>query len=249
MGQNAIGPKHGHKEIAMRLNKTMMLSIVALPFCAALIGCAATTGQSESVATVEQSEWVVAQPATRPAPVVKAPVYKNGDWWKVKFERKRSGQGLSCLSYYSDYLLKIQEGKPKLYGINGTNKEEFDCAEVEDGILGKIKRKLKFPLRVGDSWNHKFLRFGINTGRRIMVEYEYKVLGWERLQTPRGMFEAFKLSSFGAYISVGHLHELIGTYYYAPKVKAIILYRHIFLHPPTITRDRTVTVVDFNVSN
>ena len=118
----------------MRLNKTVMLSIVALPFCAALIGCAATTGESESVATMKQSEWVVVQPATRPAPIVKAPVYKNGDWWKVKFDFKRSGQGLSCQSNYFDYLLEIQEGKPKLYGINGTNKEEFDCPEVEDGI-------------------------------------------------------------------------------------------------------------------
>ncbi len=232
----------------MRLNRKVMLSIVALPFCAALVGCAATTGESESVATMKQSEWVVVQPATRPAPIVQAPVYKNGDWWKVKFDWKRRGQELACHYNYSDYLLEIQEGKPKLYGIDGTNKEEFDCPRVEAGVLGKITRKLKFPLRVGDSWNHRFLRPGIKSGRPKMVEYEYKVLGWERVQTPRGVFEAFKLSIFGAY-HWRHPHEIIGTYYYAPKVKAIILYRHTFLHPPTITRDRTVTVVDFNVSN
>ena len=88
------------------------------------------------------------QPATRPAPVVKAPAYKNGDWWKVKIELKGSA-GLRCKFDYSDYLLEIQEGKPKLYVINGTNKDEFDCPLMEDEILGKITRKLKFPLRVG----------------------------------------------------------------------------------------------------
>ncbi len=88
------------------------------------------------------------QPATRPAPVVKAPAYKNGDWWKVKIELKGSA-GLRCKFDYFDYLLEIQEGKPKLYVINGTNKDEFDCPLMEDEILGKITRKLKFPLRVG----------------------------------------------------------------------------------------------------
>jgi len=98
----------------------------------------------------------VVQPATRPAPVVKAPAYKNGDWWKVKIELKGSAglrckfdAGLRCKFDYSDYLLEIQEGKPKLYVINGTNKDEFDCPLMEDEILGKITRKLKFPLRVG----------------------------------------------------------------------------------------------------
>jgi len=226
----------------MRLNKKVMLSIVALPLCVALIGCADTI-------VYPTFESGVVQPATRPAPIVKAPVYKNGDWWKVKFDRKRSGQGLSCQSNYSDYLLEIQEGKPKLYGINGTNKEEFDCPRVEDGILGKITRKLKFPLRVGDSWNHKFLRVGLKARLRQRVAYEYKVLGWERVQTPRGVFAAFKLRSFLAYRQAGHEHEQIRIYYYSPKVKAIILYREIFLHPPIIERDRIVTVVDFNVSN
>ena len=229
----------------MRLNKTVMLTIVALPFCAALIGCADTI---DTIIVYPTFESGVVQPATSPAPIVKAPVYKNGDWWKVKVERIRSGYGMACQSNYSDYLLEIQEGKPKLYGIDGTNKDEFECPEVEDGILGKITRKLKFPLRVGDSWNHRFIRIGIKAQLRSTQEYEYKVLGWERVQTPRGVFEAFKLRSFLAYRQLGHDHEHIATYYYSPKVKAIILYRHIALHPPIIERDRTVTVVDFNVS-
>ena len=230
----------------MRLNKKVLLSIVVLPFCAALFGC--------SVATIEQSEWVVVQPATRPAPVVKAPVYKDGDWWKVKIELK-SGSTWSCRVHYSDYLLEIQEGKPKLYVTDGTNKDEFDCHVVEDDILGKITRKLKFPLQAGNRWTHRYpwnaqvkYRNPYNKG---LVWVEYEVLGWERVQTPKGVFEAFKLSSVARWRSDGHDHEVIGTYYYSPKVKAIILHRHIRMHPPSISidRDTIITVVDFNVSN
>jgi len=225
----------------MRLNIKVMLSIVALPFCAALIGCADTIMEPSF-------ESGVVRPATRPTPVVKAPVYKNGDWWKVKIELKGL-DGFRWKFDYSDYHLEIQEGKPKLYGIDGTNKDEFDCPEVEDEILGKITRKLKFPLRVGDSWNHRFRRWGEKSLRWKRLTVEYKVLGWEKVQTPKGVFEAFKLSSFVNYSSSGHEHEEIGIYYYSPKVKAIILHRHIKLHPPVIERDRTITVVDFKVNN
>ena len=132
----------------MRLNRKVMLSIVALPFCAALVGCADTIMEPSF-------ESGVVQPATSPAPVVNAPVYKNGDWWKVRIETNPSA-GYRCQFDYSEYLLEIQEGKPKLYGINGTNKEEFDCRFLEDEILGKITERLKFPLRVGKRWAHLY---------------------------------------------------------------------------------------------
>ena len=224
----------------MRLNKKVMLSIVALPFCAALIGCAATT---------EQSASMVDQPATRVGPVVKAPIYKHGDWWKVKIELKGRA-GRSCTSEYSDYLLEIQKGKPMLYGINGTNKDEFDCPRVEDKILGKITRKLKFPLRVGNRWAHRYYReSGGKTVSGRWVTVEYDVLGWERVQTPRGVFEAFKLSSRMTFRTMFANIEVKETYYYSPKVKAIILRKLIWLRNSQHDRDTTTTVVDFNVSN
>ena len=227
----------------MRLNIKVMFSIVTLPFCATLIGCATTI-------VYPTFESGVVQPATRPAPIVKAPVYKNGDWWKVKFEWKYDS-GINrtiCYFDYSEYLLEIQEGKPKLYGIDGTNKEEAYCREVEDWILGMHTQKLKFPLSVGDSWNHSVYRLRRRSGQRVFLEHEYKVLGWEKVQTPMGVFEAFKLSSYLSY-HFYHPHWHIGTYYYSPKVKAIILYRNEEHHPHTIERDRIGTVVDFNVSN
>ena len=225
----------------MRLNKKVMLSVVALPFCAALIGCADTIMEPSF-------ESGVVQPATSPAPVVKAPVYKNGDWWKVKMEWKgRLGSG--CAGTYSDYLLEIQEGKPKVYGINGANKEEFDCPGVTDRVLGKITRKLQFPLRVGNQWTHRYkwvisskYDFGWKT-------VEYEVLGWEKVQTPRGAFEAFKLSSYTTSRTPNAYIDDKETYYFSPKVKAIILIKRIRLRNGQYDRDATNTIVDFNVSN
>jgi len=229
----------------MRLSKKVMLSIVALPFCAALIGCA------DTIIVYPTFESGVVQPATSPAPIVKAPIYKNGDWWRVKIERKGSTPGWRCQFDYSDYLLEIQEGKPKLYGINGTNKEEFDCRRVEDEILGKITRKLKFPLRVGIRWAHLYnmeIGTGYHGGHR-WITIEYEVLGWERVQTPKGVFEAFKLSSRAARPTyIGYLEQR-ETYYYSPKVKAIILRKSTTLRLEQHARDTTNTVVDFNVSN
>jgi len=180
--------------------------------------------------------------------LVKEPVYKDGDWWKVKTEVKPRRPGWRCHFDYSDYLLEIQEGKPKLYGIYGTKKEGFDCPEIGDGILGKITRKLKFPLRVGNSWTHRFLYEHI-TGRESWVTVDYKVLGRQKVQTPKGMFEVFKLSSYTTMQTPNTYLEHKATYYYSPKVKAIILRKHITLHSGSLRRERTYTVVDFNVSH
>jgi len=216
----------------MKLNKVFLL-VSAILFCALLFGCAATT---------EQSAAMVVQSAARPGPVVQAPVYKDGDWWKVKMEQK-GGSGFRCSSEYSKYLLEIQKSKPKLYGISGTNKEEFYCPGVVDEILGKTTRKLKFPLRVGNRWAHRYLREGLERNR--LVKVEYKVLGWQKVQTPKGMFETFKLSSYVTFLK----NELTETYYYSPKVKAIILRKYNNLRSGKLRVDRTHTVVDFNVSN
>lgn len=64
----------------------------------------------------------------------------------------------------------------------------------------------------------------------------FNVAAWEKIQTPKGEFDAFKIEA-----------DMEGfpsnrVYYYSPKVKAIVLFK--------LTRrenDRTVTLVDFKV--
>ena len=82
------------------------------------------------------------------------------------------------------------------------------------------------------------------------MTFNDKVLDWEKVHTTKGVFEAFKLSSFTHWVAeLNRIQERIETYYYSPKVKAIILRKQIRLRSGSLTRERTVTVVDFNVSN
>ncbi len=85
-----------------------------------------------------------------------APVYQDGDWWKVKIEfdfkdgYNRSGE---CYESYPEYLVKIEQGRPKIYGISGLGQEKIDCPEIRDEVLGKGRTKnLKFPLSLGLTW-------------------------------------------------------------------------------------------------
>jgi len=165
-----------------------------------------------------------------------APVYKDGDWWKVKVEFEHLG-GLSrsgeCYEDYSEYLVKIQEGKPRVYGISGTSQEEIECPPIESQLLGtgpNARGRLKFPLSLGKSWTTRFM------GRRRWRYPDFKVLAWEKVKTPKGDFNAFKIRRE---ISGS---ENVFTYYYAPKVKSIVL-----LKGESRSRRRKVTLVDFNV--
>ena len=174
-----------------------------------------------------------------------APVYKDGDWWKVKFELKSGDPGDNCSWDYSEYFVKIEKGKPKVYGVSGGKQEAVDCPQVEAQVLGtgsNARGRIKFPLRVGNNWSTRFARTG---GRRTRwVNPEYKVHGWEKVKTPKGEFEAFKLTRFYSFDSSRGTREFAATYYYSPKVKAIISRR-----TSSPRRERTVTLVDFNVRN
>ncbi len=176
----------------------------------------------------------------------RAPVYKDGDWWKVKYELKSGSPRDSCSWEYSEYIVKIKKGKPKVYGISGAKQEEFECPGVAARVLGtgsNARENLKFPLRVGNSWKNRFLRSKARRGRGRWHYPEYKVLGWEKVKTPKGEFEAFKLTRFYSAASLRSTREFAATYYYSPKVKAII-----FIHSKSHSRERTTTIIDFKVS-
>ncbi len=73
----------------------------------------------------------------------------------------------------------------------------------------------------------------------------YEVLGWEKVQTPKGEFEAFKLSrNYEVTTRSGDRLKTSETYYYSPKAKAIIL-----LKIKSPRNELTITLIDYNVSN
>ncbi len=165
-----------------------------------------------------------------------APVYEHGDWWKVKAEIEfLSGfyRSSRCDEDYSEYLVNSQKGIPTVYGIEGTSQEKIECPLVEARLLStgdSAHQRLKFPLTLSKTW-----RASYRHGRTVR---EQKVLAWEKVQTSKGEFEAFKISRERLGVSIPRVQ----TYYYAPKVKAIVLYQS----EGRNTR-RKITLVDFNV--
>ena len=162
------------------------------------------------------------------------PEYEDGDWWKVKVSvdynwgRVRSGD---CTAKYPEYLVKIEDGTPSLYGIRGTKQEEFDCPPIRAWVLGTGKR-LKFPLRLGRSWKTKIRNR--RTGKQYKAKFE--VLAFERIKTPKGTFEAFKVTMEPTDA------DWVNTYYYSPEVKAVVL-----RYTEGGRIDRTNTVVDYGL--
>lgn len=70
---------------------------------------------------------------------VEAPVYKNGDWWKIKVEL-RYGAGISksgyCDEAYSEYMVKVDRDQKKVYGVKDDKQEELDLPRHLKSAVG-----------------------------------------------------------------------------------------------------------------
>ena len=74
-------------------------------------------------------------------------------------------------------------------------------------------------------------------------EGRYEVQSWEKIKTPKGEFNAFKLVMIMS-VTKGRTPELrTTTYYYAPDIKAIISYNEAGTEVSL-----TSTLIDYNLS-
>ena len=80
---------------------------------------------------------------------------------------------------------------------------------------------LNFPLRVGKSWRDRYQSISVD-GETWTYRDKYKIMGIEKVNTPAGIFQAFKIRRTQKIIeSPGN--GGIEYYWYAPDVKAIVL--------------------------
>jgi hypothetical protein len=174
------------------------------------------------------------------------PEYQEGDWWRIKtaLEVKDSSRRESCQDAYKEWLVKIEKaGLAHVYGVDEVKQEEASCNLILGWVFGISDRKsLRFPLSVGRTWTHSY-----ETGSRrrpTTVEPKYKVLSWEKVQTPKGKLDAFKITGTAKWVTNrGDDRYSNWTEYYSPKVKAIILYEG-----DSTAAKRKVELVDFNLA-
>jgi len=161
-----------------------------------------------------------------------APVYKDGDWWRVKVDVVRpAGVSVSgpVLERFPEYIVKFESNKPKVFGVQGNETVEADLPVVIPLVLGRpgwLGALLRFPMRIGLTWSERIKFQPLGTQLRS-EEVQYEVQAFEKIKTPKGEFNAFKLvMTMNAPQSVrskpgGRTEVRIHTYYYAPDVKAI----------------------------
>jgi hypothetical protein len=108
---------------------------------------------------------------------------------------------------------------------------------------------LRFPLRVGEQWQHVGrVRFKDN-GSQARVETQVRVEAWERVRVVAGEFHAYRLratSTFEgtSYGGKGQLRgESITVYWYAPVARAIVK----STTRSTYRGESTVELVDFDL--
>ena len=90
---------------------------------------------------------------------------------------------------------------------------------------------------MGKSWPQRVQQPGPKNKVRYL-DIEYKVLSWEKVQTPKGEFEAFKIEV------QGWPGGQVRTAYYAPKAKGIVSLKT--KTPSGVSL--SATLLDFHVS-
>ena len=200
---------------------------------AVLLGLSACATPPGSVAVKKSAKSV--------GPQVQAPVYKDGDWWRMKVAVKYPpGTTVSgnCWSDYSEYLVRIDNGRPEVLGIEADQTKEIRCRRIVREVLGKSKSRkdLKFPMYVGLTWSDRFFR---RFGRGTWVDPQYEVQSWEKIKTTEGEFDAFKI------VMIYYARfKRTRTYFYSPKVKA-----NVYSHEKGDVFERTFMLVDVNLKN
>src|SRR6266487_1201576 len=90
-----------------------------------------------------------------------APVYKDGDWWRVKIDVVLpTGVSVSgeVLERFPEYIVKFESNKAKVFGVQGNESQEVNSQDITSLVLGRagsLGDLLRFPLRVGLTWSDR----------------------------------------------------------------------------------------------
>ncbi len=84
-------------------------------------------------------------------------------------------------------------------------------------------RNLKFPLEVGATWESKS-EVSLPDGGKSRISSDNKVVGMEKIRTPAGEFEAYKVETRGGVQGVtwNGFFRVVQTQWYAPSVQRVV---------------------------
>jgi len=158
-------------------------------------------------------------------PPVERPAFAVGDRWVFTGPSGRSEmtyQGRRGETLVFRVVFQPTSGTP-------ARGETLYSAELSHVKEARIENRpddgeLRFPLAVGRSWRHQFVRTVSQGGappNEEHVSVEAKVAAYERIRVPAGELDAFRIESVVTSPSLSQK----ATYWYAPAMKTVIRHR------------------------
>lgn len=147
------------------------------------------------LACVSAGVWAQADGSTRP-------VFKVGDVAVYTVNQradKRTTEETVTVTAVDQSLVKSKHVQPDRNPLEIEGVMTADLAVVVSGASGSRFDPpivgFKFPLTVGDTWKSTYVAEG--TGNRSKGDIDFKVTAREKVNTPAGDFDTFKIESGG----------------------------------------------------
>lgn len=193
------------------------LAVAALLSFAATVATAATAANAADAASLPA-------PVVQPAPALAqadAPAFAVGEQWTFDYKNELEPQHNST---FTQTVTAIDgHGQVSLNGGAIVMNSFGNLVSTGGGNYKPSDEKLRFPLAVGKSWSASYV-FS-RGGWSAQGDREAKVVGVERVETPAGAFDAFRVEQVVVWSGIagngghGTTHEVD---WYAPAVGRVV---------------------------
>jgi len=174
------------------------------------------------------SAALAASAASLPAPVAAqvpsaqadAPVFTAGEAWTFQYKNDLEP---SKNSTYTQTVGRVEDGRAIVNGGATILDANSNIVKLGSASYEPSDVKLRFPLRVGDSWSSSY---AYRSGSwKAIGDRHTTVVGVERIETAAGVFDAFRVEQVVSW-SATDIRQRDGrtreTDWYAPSVGRIV---------------------------
>jgi hypothetical protein len=173
---------------------------------------------------------------------VEPPVFKDGDWWKLKVEGsteilQRSG---FCFEMYGEYIVKIVGGNRKVF----VGEKEIDCGTLSARLLGAREERdrlyIPLPLKLGEEKSFR------------TTEHPFETITVTLKAQKRATFSGKELTVYEIHRTTNPLKGNVyfdDTLLYSPECKCVALFDRVRKNDKTGVRvAQKQVVIEFSVA-
>jgi hypothetical protein len=158
-----------------------------------------------------------------------APVYRNGESWTFSARSKSHDGSNNSNLLNGEFEITYEKGRRRIFRIDGDIKVEHNTPGFLNimlpvpGVRNNITKFFEFPLAIGRTWKTEFF----HERYRRWVSPVTSVVGVERVNTPAGVFSAYRIErtlSFSRFVAEGEERHYYHrqTYFYSPEARCVV---------------------------